>query len=488
MPKKGTCTAQPRKLADGKWRIQITLTNGKRPARKFDTKAEASDWKNAELDKQNKAHAPVLGGPDEATLAQALDHYARIFSVTKKGVDQELIRINHYLEGAGMPLLGTSVADNGGVSVVEVPAKTLSKEFQAHVEQRREASAGTFAFKHKLARMLCSEISHADIAAFKAQMLNDGLSDSTIQKEIALLKVFFNTTKLMNWKGLENPCVGVKLGKSARRFVHLSTEQRNALWAALAECDNPYFFPLVLTAKESTMRLDTLMRMTWANTSVEDRHAYLPTKTGNRPFVLSLDVQKILAGLPRDGKSRVFPMSKSAVDSIWERVRIKAGLPKLQFRDLRHLGATDWVRRGLTAHELKQVLGHDGIATAQFYIDLVGKDIESALDRASDKAGVAVLPQDFPKDPQGHINQRRGERLNKGRAKTEAAQTVAVNEAAQGAVAPQVDQTPATVEPEVAVQAASPAPSLQTVQPSEEAVPAQPSARVVYVNFGRKAA
>ena len=143
----------------------------------------------------------------------------------------------------------------------------------------------------------------------------------------------------------------------------------------------------------------------------------MPTKTGDRPYTLSREVKTILEGLPQQPGGKIFPISKSAINSAWDRLRLKCDLPELQFRDLRHLGATDWVRRGLSAHELKQVLGHDGIATAQFYVDLVGKDLEDALDKASNNAGVTVLPLEFPKDPIDHLNQRRAQRLNKGRMK-----------------------------------------------------------------------
>ncbi|MDO8451109.1 MAG: tyrosine-type recombinase/integrase [Rhodoferax sp.] len=338
--------------------------------------------------------------------------------MTKDGVAQELTRINHYLEGAGMPLLEAVTNGNGGCTVQEMEAKTLSPEFQAYVDKRRAARAGTFAYKFRLAKMRCGQISNADIKGFETQMINDGLSESSIQKEIALLKVFYNNVGTLNWKGLENPCLGIKLGKSQRRFVHLTPAQKMALTQSLQECDNPYFMPLALTAKESTLRLDTLVNMTWSNTSVEERTAYLPTKTGTRPYTLSKEVQTILAGLPQAPDGKIFPMSKSAINSTWDRVRLQCGLPKLQFRDLRHLGATDWVRRGLSAHQLKQVLGHDSIATAQFYVDLVGKDLEDALDKASGNAGVMVMPAVFPKDPHAHLNQRRAERLNKSKVQS----------------------------------------------------------------------
>jgi len=413
MARQSIRTPSPFRYRNG-WRIQVTLANGQRPARTFEKYADAQAWANEQLANADCEHTPVLGGPTQATLAQALDYYARHCSVSKKGVAQELIRINQYLEATDLPLLKAHVNEDGGIDIRPLARSSIRPEFDAYVRKRRGERNGTFVFKHRLAVMKCSRISPADIVAFRAQMLKDGLSESTVQKEIALLKVLFNSALQLNWMGLSNPCDGIKLGKSRRRFVHLTTEQQEALMAALLECENPYFLPLVLTAKETTLRLDSLVKMTWANTSVENRNMLLPTKTGPRAFVLSRDVQAILARLPRSECGAVFPMSKSAINSAWDRVRAKCGLTQLQFRDLRHLGATDWVRRGLSAHQLKQVLGHSGVQTAQFYVDLVGKDLEDALDRASSNTGVLVMP-DAAHDPKAlqrarrtaaHVNQR----------------------------------------------------------------------------------
>ena len=69
------------------------------------THAEAKDWaleiEAAKLD----AHAPELGGPTQATLARMLARYAELFTAGKRGAIQELNRIGHYLQAAGLPLL-----------------------------------------------------------------------------------------------------------------------------------------------------------------------------------------------------------------------------------------------------------------------------------------------------------------------------------------------------------------------------------------------
>lgn len=165
------------------------------------------------------------------------------------------------------------------------------------------------------------------------------------------------------------------------------------------------------------MRLETLMQMTWELVDVDNRVAMLPGKTGQRSYKFSLAVQEVLRGMPPEASGRVFPMSKNAVKMAWNGVRIKAKVPSLQFKDLRHLGATDWARRGLGAHQLKQVLGHTNIQTAQFYVDLVGLDMEQALDQASVKGGVFQLPPVALGSASQQLNKNRSERLRQAVSK-----------------------------------------------------------------------
>jgi hypothetical protein len=192
--------------------------------------------------------------------------------------------------------------------------------------------------------------------------------------------------------------------------------QRDALNTALGECDNPYFWPLTIVAKETTLRRDTLLKMQWSLVDLENRTMMLPTKTGQMSYSISTPVLEVLSHLPHDPSGFVFPMTPNSVTLAWNRVRERANLPNLQFKDLRHLGATDWVRRGLKTHELKHVLGHSTITTAQFYVDLVGEDQLRALDLATARSAAVELPPSSPKDAQTQRNEKRAQRLNRPKA------------------------------------------------------------------------
>ena len=397
-----------------KWRAQVSLKNGLRPCADFDTLAAAKDWITGQLAGANSAHQPELGGPTVATLAAALRHYAGLYTLNKGGAAAELNRINHYLAGAGLHQLRLERDAHGACMLVEAAAgRALPAAWRRHREQRRAARAQTYRRIAELANKRCSAISTADLRRLLAEMQREGLSASTIQKEVALLRHLFNVAAAeWNWKGFENPCRGIRLGKSESRFVFLAPEERERLSAALAACDNPYVWPLVEVALQTALRRGSLLAMRWDQVDLAGRVAVLPSKTGTVAIPLTLRAVELLRALPRDPSGRVFPMSANAVDMAWDGVRSKAGLPGLQFRDLRHLGATAFARRGFSAHQLQKVLGHKTTAMAQVYVNLVHQDVLDAMDR-SEPIGLPALPPAADGSAAEMQARRRASRLNR---------------------------------------------------------------------------
>lgn len=326
------------------YRAQAFDKAGKRHTEDFRLQAEAKTWAAKIESAEVSEHQPELGGPTMATLAQTLHHYACLYSVGKGGASQELARINTYLRDAGMPSLKLRKKPDGTSKLEEVSAKAIDDAvaggMRPYLDARREKSAASYAFRAELANQRVSAISKAQLDRFVATMGTDGASDSHIQKEVALLKAVFNKAiERWNWVGFANPCVGIKLKGSEHRFVRVSTERMIALSKALAECDNPYFWPLVDCAIFLTARKGSLLRLAWADVDLEARCALLrDTKTGTVQVPLAPRVVEVLSHLPRHESGLVFPMSANAVDMAWDGVRQKAGLPTLQFRDLRHIG------------------------------------------------------------------------------------------------------------------------------------------------------
>lgn len=368
----------------GKWRITVTLPNRTRVTCGFDTCADAAQWGTDQMAKASTETAPALGGPNQATLAQALDHYARIYSLKKWGQVADLGRINRYLAAAGMPLLEAIKTEQGDVRVrARTGSESVPASFQKHLGERRLLRSQTNTQRDALAAMPCSHISPRILAKFQAAMVEEGLSESSARKELALLKAVFKVAvRDWTWLRFDNPCAMLKLGKSKQRFVKFDAAQREALGAALAECANPYLAPFVFMVRHTTLCRKALLDLRWSDVDLGDRSSLAVTESGQWLYKFPRPVVEVLLQMPKSPCGRIFPMSASAVTQDWNRVRARANLLEPQFRDVRHIDTADGVRRGLTGRLLSQVMGHSPINTAQAYVSLMGENVASALDAA----------------------------------------------------------------------------------------------------------
>lgn len=488
---------QPRKYR-GRWHAQVTLKNGARPAKNFESFAEAKAWISDMLANQNTEHEPELGGPTKATLAEALRHYAKLYSLVKGGCKAELTRINNYLVGAGMSRIRRSIDEAGNAVIEEYELKIGAKGFVEHRDERLEKRKKTYETIRDLGRRRCSSLTTTDFRSLMTTMKSEGLEDSTIQKEIALLRhMFRQAPKEWNWKGFKDPTAPLKLGRSNSRFVFLTAAQEQRLWAALERLDRPEYIGLVAICMETTTRKGSLLKWRWENTDLENRVIKVPSKTGEVVLPLSQHACNVLASMPRHESGRVFPFTDDAVQQMWEGVRDKAGLPELQFRDLRHLGATAWARRGLNAHQLMKVLGHKTLTQALTYINLVHEDVLDAMDEAA--AASPVVSVSIPaqeEDGNKAVKKRRSQRLVEAALKKRKAlaeqRAAAETEPASGE---RVEPAPASAADVVAAQwqkedeeakaadsaaEGQPAPApAQDAQMVDEATAAKPEAEVV---------
>jgi integrase len=402
----------------GKWRAQVTLKNGQRPAKTFETYREAKQHISDMLSECNTEHEPRLGGPTRATLADALTYYAGLYTLNKGGARAELNRINHYREGAGLQRVAIKLDSKGAKVLQESPRKRGPSAFEQHADERRDKRSATYQRIAKFAGKMCSTLSKVDIRELMADMEREGLSPSTIQKEIALLRHMFNmAAKEWNWLGFKNPAEGIKLGKSATRFVFLTKVQEAALWKALSECDNPYVEHWVALALETTLRPGSVNALRWDQIDLDNRVAFTPSKSGPVPVALSQSAVKILNNMPHSPCGKVFPMSTNAMDMAWDGARIKAGLPKLRLADLRHLSATGYARRGLTAPQLQKMLGHKTMTMAQVYINLVQNDMLDVLDLVEPTSSVYSIAPLEGQDAATVQRRRRSNRLAEAVAK-----------------------------------------------------------------------
>jgi integrase len=383
------------------WHAEYKYHDGTTQRRTFPTKELGNQWLDDQEKLDDAAKGPLLGGPERVNLGQFLGEYAFRYSIAKQSHETEIARINHYVEAIGAPRLVVHDNGTGGRELRQESAPAeLPKAFKAHRDARMAKRKRTYATIAKLARTKVSKVTTSDIRELMTIGTTEGWTDSTIQKEVALLKSAFNSAiREWRWTGFENPCNRLKLGKSNRRFVVVTDAQMQRLVQALSECDNPQFWPLVDLAIHTTLRQDSLLSLKWSQTNLETRRARVWAKGKWHDAQLPLRALDILKAMPRGDGDEVFTMTQNAVNMAWEGVREKAELPGLTFRDLRHVGATAYAKAGLGAHALMHLLGHTTTRMAEVYVNLARSDVLSALDAVDSE----VSPM-TPAPPTSHMH------------------------------------------------------------------------------------
>ena len=61
------------------------------------------------------------------------------------------------------------------------------------------------------------------------------------------------------------------------------------------------------------------------------------------------------------------PLRRGSFASVWQRARVRAGVPHLRFHDLRHTGNTLAAATGASTRELMSRMGHSSMRAALIY-------------------------------------------------------------------------------------------------------------------------
>lgn len=392
------------------WSARVRMNGQSRYRSGFKSKREAEQWAREAEVECARFDPRVKGlGPDHTSLAVGLRDYAHDFVVLQKGAKQAVTRINAYLTHAGLPLLqATAVSgprslqpEKVGVVLFELtekPQKPLPRPFAEHRDARLTKREGTLRMRQKLAVMPVSHIAGHHLHDLKKAMAADGLSESTIRSELALLSAFFKRAKkVWSWKSLDNPAEAVDwpVPDNARNRV-LSADEQQRLAAALCDTRNALVAPLVWFAVETAMRCGELLyEATWSQVDWDERLLKLRDAKGrSREVPLTRAAVAILEFLPQGGPDdRIFGLTKEALDAAWSRACQRAGIENLRLHDLRHTAATRHAKRlNGNIFLLQLVTGHKTLSMLKRYVNPTAKDVVTAFDETEDLVPAAPAP------------------------------------------------------------------------------------------------
>ena len=139
-------------------------------------------------------------------------------------------------------------------------------------------------------------------------------------------------------------------------------------------------------------RLNEALNARWKDIDRENRVWRIPASASKSKKVRSVPLNdsaiEMLDLLGTEGKREWLFVSVTGgrlkyVYGVWERLRVKAGLPHLRLHDLRHQHASFLVNQGHSLYVVQQILGHNDPSVTQRYAHLSTKSLQDASDSAS---------------------------------------------------------------------------------------------------------
>ena len=235
------------------------------------------------------------------------------------------------------------------------------------------------------------------VEAYQHQRLEAGVSTSTVNREVTVLKHMFERAVL--WEYLStNPIKGMrKFKEPPGRTRWLNPEEIEKLLSActvvsfekkeghfFSELIKGYLKPFVLLGLNSGMRRGEILRLTRKNIDWKNRVATLEvTKNGDKRHVHLNEAALIaLKSIPpRLDSDHLFPFRKDQMGMAFRRAVKRAGIENFRFHDLRHTFCSYQAMNGIQGRGLMALMGHKDTRMTARYSHLSDAYLREAVDR-----------------------------------------------------------------------------------------------------------
>jgi len=246
------------------------------------------------------------------------------------------------------------------------------KQIRSHIRTKQVLDR----FQSNYGSYRLNEISSEVIDNYKTQRQNDGIKNSTINRELTIISGFFSyayKNKKFFGRNPVSEAGRLEYNSVIERILRPEEEIK------LLECCDKYLKDIVQIALNTGMRQGEIFKLRWDWIDFENNFIALPqthTKSKReRKIPLNQTVRKILMTrkLSSGGTDYVF-MSPTGINKYINNVTRsfktackRAGIDYLRFHDLRHTAATRLVESGIPLHTVSKLLGHTSVTTTERY-------------------------------------------------------------------------------------------------------------------------
>jgi integrase len=344
---------------DYQWRAQVRRKGFPAQTGTFETRKEAEAWAKVIESEMIRGVFVSRAEAERTTLADALERYRSEITVRKKSAHREGVRINYWLN-------------------------------------------------HPYASRSLASLRGSDFAKFRDDRRAEGVSDSTIRLDLALVSHLFTVART-EWQmeGLLNPVRSIAMpSPSRKRDRRLEAGELDRLMFELSKSRNKYIPSVVLFAIETAMRQSEILSLRVQDIDWQKQTAFLKDTKNNESRIVPLSkaAMGLLDALPaplpggklfrvtQDGLIRVFSRAlteaRNKYDLECRDAKIHPSehyLVDLRFHDLRHEATTRLFEKGLQLMEVATITGHKTPAMLSRYTHLRAEDLVQKLDKEYSK-------------------------------------------------------------------------------------------------------
>jgi integrase len=245
----------------------------------------------------------------------------------------------------------------------------------------------------RFGRLRLDQIRKQQVQQFHSELKESGLAPATCDHHLKLIRQALNLA--VDWELIKvNPVAGIKLFHADNREERLmSDEELQRLLACLDRKQDSTAYQVVKFLLLTGARVNEALHARWVDIDRENRTWLIQATNSKskrrRGVPLNDAALDILDSLSTEGKSEwLFTSSRgggrlTAINKVWQRLRVDAGIPHVRLHDLRHQYASFLVNSGRTLYEVQQILGHSDPTVTQRYAHLSTRTLHEAADAAS---------------------------------------------------------------------------------------------------------
>jgi integrase len=249
-------------------------------------------------------------------------------------------------------------------TLLSVLERHLQERLRVVREPNKEQSRFNVIVKHDIVKRYLSNLSPQIFAQYRDGRLDEGLSPSTVCRELSFMSVAIKKAiRLYNCWLPEHPIPNdIKPKESAPRTRRLEEGEFNKLMQHCKIKKNSYWCSMIEFAIETAMRLNEQLTLDWQRVDLKNMMITILAKHSKtnveRKIPLTPRALQILHQLPRHISGRVFPVSLNNFQRAWRSITKNAEIKNLHWHDLRREACSRLMETGLSISEVQMFTGH----------------------------------------------------------------------------------------------------------------------------------